>query len=209
MVSNSVGEASMVFSPKSLMQCLLEGITLLMWRCRPQAGVSGCPCWFRSWHCLCPLQNVCTQGFHSIQSLYLHQFGEQFWDAVAGRADAVEELHAVCHAANLIPLQPKALGQVAPRLHYGLLRVVGGAQHSARLLQAVKWQLCRAQTCKGRGGLSGGSGCRSWHLLKYNRLHCYRWIQLKSLSDRTWLCLGPKLLLHIAKLILHNDSRIS
>ncbi|KAF2979541.1 hypothetical protein EK904_008721, partial [Melospiza melodia maxima] len=56
------------------------------------------------------LLNVCTQGFHSIQPLDLHQFGEQLWDAVARRADAVEELHAVRHAANLVPLQPKALG---------------------------------------------------------------------------------------------------
>lgn len=129
-----------------------------MWKYRPQAGMSGCPCWFRSWHCLCPLQNVCTQGFNSIQSLDLHQFGEQFWDAVAGRADAVKELHAVCHPANLIPLQPKALGQVTPRLHYGFLCVVGRAEHSAGLLQAVKWQLRGAQTWKGRGALSGGSG---------------------------------------------------
>lgn len=161
-VSNYV-EASMVFSPKSLMQCLLEShfSGLMIWKCRPQAGMSGCPRWLRSRHCLCPLQNVCTQGLHSIQPLDLHQFGEQLWDAVPRRADAVEQLHAVCHAADLVPLQPKALGQVAPRLHDGFLCVVGRAEHSARLLQAVKRQLRRAQTCQGRGGLSGGSGHKS------------------------------------------------
>lgn len=74
--SDYVEETSMVFCPKSLTWCLLESWFLqVMWKRGPQAGVSGCPCWFRSRHCLCPLQNIRTQGLNSIQPLYLHQFG--------------------------------------------------------------------------------------------------------------------------------------
>lgn len=92
-----------------------------------------------------PLHNVCAQRLHCIQPLNLHQLGEEFRDAVARRADAVKELHAICHAPNLIPLQPKALCQMAPGLHHGLLRVVCGAEHAARLLQAVEGQLRGAE----------------------------------------------------------------
>lgn len=117
-----------------------------------QAGSSGRRGWLGGrGHKPGPFEYVRTQGLHGIQPLDLHQFREQLRDAVACRADAVEELHAIRHAPNLIPLQSKALGEVAPRFHNSLLGVVCGAEHSARLLKAVEWQLCGAETCRDKG----------------------------------------------------------
>lgn len=90
-------------------------------------------------------QDVGAERLHGVQPLDLHQAGQEVGDAVARRAHPLEELQAVAHAADLVALQPEALGQVPPRLHHGRLAAVGGAQHAAGLLQAVEGELCGAQ----------------------------------------------------------------
>ncbi len=98
-------------------------------------------------------QNVRAERLDGVQPLDLYQAGQEVRDAVARGAHSLKELQAVAHAANLIPLEPKALGQVSPRLHHGSLAAVGGAQHAARLLQAVKGKLCGAQAWRMTGVL--------------------------------------------------------
>ncbi len=93
-------------------------------------------------------QNVEAEGLDGVQPLDLDQTGQQVRDAVSRRTDAVEELHAVRHASDLVPLQPEALGQVSPRLHHCLICAVGGAEHAAGALQTVEGQLGRTQTCR-------------------------------------------------------------
>lgn len=90
-------------------------------------------------------QNIGAERLHCVQPLDLDQAGQQVGDAVTRRAHSLEELQAVAHAADLVALQPEALGQMPPRLHHGRLAAVGGAQHAAGLLQAVKGKLCGAQ----------------------------------------------------------------
>lgn len=92
-------------------------------------------------------QNVEAEGLHRVQPLDLDQTGQEVWDAVTRRTDPVEELHAVAHAADLVALQPEALGEVPPRLDHGLVCAVGGAEHAAGALQTVERQLGRTQTC--------------------------------------------------------------
>lgn len=92
-------------------------------------------------------QNVEAEGLHRVQPLDLDQTGQEVWDAVSRRTDPVEELHAVAHAADLVALQPEALGEVPPRLDHGLVCAVGGAEHAAGALQTVERQLGRTQTC--------------------------------------------------------------
>lgn len=96
-------------------------------------------------------QNVRAERLHGIQPLDLYQAGQEVGDAVACCAHSLKELQAITHAANLIPLQPKALSKVSPRLHHGRLAAVGGAQHAARLLQAVKGKLRGTQAWGGTG----------------------------------------------------------
>lgn len=91
-------------------------------------------------------QHVRAERLHSVQPLDLYQAGQEVRDAVARRAHSLEELQAVAHAADLVALQPEALGQVPPRLHHGRLAAVGGAEHAAGLLQAVEGKFCWAQT---------------------------------------------------------------
>lgn len=98
-------------------------------------------------HC-CPLataQHICTERLHGIQPFDLHQASQEVGDAVARRANSLEELQAVAHAADLVALQSKTLSQVPPRLHHGGVAAVGGAQHAAGLLQAVEGKLCGAE----------------------------------------------------------------
>src|SRR4029434_11077671 len=56
-------------------------------------------------------------------------------------------------APNLVALQAEALGQVTPRLHHSLVRVVGGAEHAAGLLQTVKGQLRGSRPGRERGSM--------------------------------------------------------
>lgn len=90
-------------------------------------------------------QNVQAERLHGVQPLDLYQAGQEVRDAVARRTDSLEQLQAVAHASDLVALQPEALGQMPPRLHHGRLAAVGGAQHAAGLLQAVKGKLSGAQ----------------------------------------------------------------
>lgn len=90
-------------------------------------------------------QHVGTERLHGVQPLDLYQAGQEVRDAVARRAHSLEELQAVAHATDLVPLQPEALGQVPPGLHHGRLAAVGGAEHAAGLLQAVEGEFCWAQ----------------------------------------------------------------
>lgn len=98
-------------------------------------------------HChLTGAQNISAEGLHGIQSLNLYQAGQEVWDAVTRCAHSLEELQAVTHTTDLVTLQAEALGQVPPCLHYSCLTAVGGAQHAAGLFQAVKGELCGAQS---------------------------------------------------------------
>lgn len=90
-------------------------------------------------------QHVGAERLHGVQPLDLDQAGQEVGDAVARRAHSLEELQAVAHAADLVPLQPEALRQVPPGLHHGRLAAVGRAQHAAGLLQAVEGKFRRAQ----------------------------------------------------------------
>lgn len=90
-------------------------------------------------------QDVGAQRLHRVQPFDLHQASQQVRDAVPRRAHPLEELEAFAHSADLVPLQPEALGQVPPGLDHGGLAAVGGAQHAARLLQAVEGKLRGAQ----------------------------------------------------------------
>lgn len=94
---------------------------------------------------LADAQHVGAERLHGVQPLDLDQAGQEVGDAVARRAHSLEELQAVAHAADLVPLQPEALGQVPPGLHHGRLAAVGRAEHAAGLLQAVEGKLRRAQ----------------------------------------------------------------
>ena len=94
-------------------------------------------------------KDVGAERLHRVQPLDLHQAGQEVGDAVARRADSLEELQAVAHAADLVALQPEALGQMPPRLHHSCLAAVGGAQHATGLLQAVEGKLCGAQAWRG------------------------------------------------------------
>lgn len=94
-------------------------------------------------------QHVRAERLHRVQPLDLYQAGQEVGDAVARRAHSLEQLQAVAHAPDLVPLQPEALGQVPPRLHHSRLAAVGGAQHAAGLLQTVEGKLCGAQAWKG------------------------------------------------------------
>lgn len=91
-------------------------------------------------------QDVRAERLYGVQPLDLYQAGQEVGDAVARRAHPLEELQAVAHAADLVALQPEALGQVPPRLHHGRLAAVGGAEHAAGLLQAVEGEFRWAQT---------------------------------------------------------------
>lgn len=102
---------------------------------------------------LAAAQHVRAERLHGVQPLDLYQAGQEVGDAVARRAHSLEELQAVAHAADLVALQPEALGQVPPRLHHGRLAAVGGAQHAAGLLQTVEGKLCGAQAWRGTGVL--------------------------------------------------------
>lgn len=95
---------------------------------------------------LADAQHVRAERLHGVQPFDLYQAGQKVRDAVARRAHSLEELQAVAHAADLVPLQPEALGQVPPRLHHGRLAAVGGAEHAAGLLQAVEWKFRWAQS---------------------------------------------------------------
>lgn len=92
-------------------------------------------------------QDVCAQRLDRVQPFDLHQAGQEVRDAVARRAHSLEELEAFAHPADLVALQPEALGQMPPGLHHSCLAAVGGAQHAARLLQAVEGKLRGAQAC--------------------------------------------------------------
>lgn len=96
-------------------------------------------------------QNVRAERLYGVQPLDLYQAGQEVGDAVARRAHPLKELQAVAHAADLIALQPEALGQMPPRLHHGRLAAVGGAQHAAGFLQAVKGKLRGAQAWRETG----------------------------------------------------------
>lgn len=91
-------------------------------------------------------QHVGAERLHGVQPLDLYQTGQEVRDAVARRAHSLEELQAVAHATDLVPLQPEALGQMPPGLHHGRLAAVGGAEHPASLLQAVEGEFCWTQT---------------------------------------------------------------
>lgn len=95
---------------------------------------------------LAAAQHVGAERLHGVQPFDLYQAGQEVRDAVARRAHSLEELQAIAHASDLVPLQPEALGQVPPRLHHGRLAAVGGAEHAAGLLQAVEGKFCWAQT---------------------------------------------------------------
>lgn len=94
-------------------------------------------------------QHIGAKRLHGVQPLNLHQAGEEVRDAVAGCAHSLKELKAVTHAADLVTLQTEAFSQMPPRLHDGRLAAVGGAQHAARLLQAVEGKLCGTQAWRG------------------------------------------------------------
>lgn len=96
---------------------------------------------------LASAQDVDAERLHSVQPFDLHQASQEVRDAVSRRAHSLKELEAFAHSADLVTLQPEALGQMPPGLHHSCLAAVGGAQHAARLLQAVEGKLCGAQAC--------------------------------------------------------------
>lgn len=99
---------------------------------------------------LASAQDVGAERLHSVQAFDLHQASQEVRDAVPRRANPLKELEAFAHPADLVALQPEALGQMPPGLHHSCLAAVGGAQHAARLLQAVEGKLCGAQACSGK-----------------------------------------------------------
>lgn len=117
-------------------------------------------------------QNVEAEGLDGVQPLDLNQTGQQVRDAVSRCTDAVEELHAVRHASDLVTLQAEALGEVPPRLHHCLVCAVGGAEHAAAALQTVERKLGRTQTCADKHHHHHQSNTRS----------------KTSLSGKTFMC---------------------
>lgn len=147
---------------------------------------------------LASAKDVCAERLDSVQPFDLHQASQEVRDAVSRRAHSLKELEAFAHSADLVALQPKALGQMPPGLHHSCLAAVRGAQHAAHLLKAVKGKLCGAQawcwkmevvnltlyiserrkqmtwTMGGADLFYGGVGC-VFPFESYRLLHCMLW----------------------------------